>query len=177
MSIKRRIWALPIISTIIFVLGVAVSTSFALGALDSIRASESEDFPALGAEKALASDIEAVTAGLRDAVSEGDKARIGQVGEQAAKVRGRIAEIGGIAGMADTGNRLASEFDDYYAPAVSAAKIMLEMEQGDMAATVSRMQSSLNTLNSDVAKLNESAQRQFAAGIRRRGHLSPPLSA
>ncbi|HEX8602600.1 MAG TPA: chemotaxis protein, partial [Pseudoduganella sp.] len=74
MSIKRRIWALPVVSTIIFVLGVAVSTSFATGALDSIHATESVDFPTLGAVKALGGEVEAVTIGLRDAVSEGDKA-------------------------------------------------------------------------------------------------------
>ncbi|MBB3219974.1 methyl-accepting chemotaxis protein [Pseudoduganella umbonata] len=165
MSIKRRIWSLPVISTVIFVLGVAVSTSFATRALDSIHATESVDFPTLGAVKALGSEVEAVTAGLRDAVSEGDKARIAQVGEQAAKVRARIAEIGKIDGMAETGKRLAQEFDDYYSPAVSAAKIMLEMEQGDAGATVTRMQSTLNTLNGDIAKLNDNAQRQFAAGI------------
>jgi methyl-accepting chemotaxis protein len=165
MSIKRRIWALPVVSAVIFGLGVAVSTSFATGALNSIHTTESVDFPALGVSKALAADIEAVTNGLRDAVSEGDKARVGQVGEQANKVRARVAEIGKIDGMADTGKRLSREFEDYYAPAVSAAKIMLELEQGDPGATVQRMQSTLTTLNADVAKLNESAQRQFSAGI------------
>jgi methyl-accepting chemotaxis protein len=167
MSIKRRIWALPVISTIIFGLGVAVSTSFATGALNSIRTTESVDFPALGAAKALTAEIAAVTDGLRDAVSEGDKARIGQVGEQATKVRAQIAEIGKIEGMADTGKRLGKEFDDYYAPAVSAAKIMLELEQGDAQAAVTRMQSSLTTLNTDVAKLNELTQQRFSAGIDR----------
>ena len=93
MSIKRRIWALPVISAVIFGLGVAVSTSFATGALGSIRTTERVDYPALGISKALAAEIEGVTNGLRDAVSEGDKARIAQVGEQAAKVRTRVAEI------------------------------------------------------------------------------------
>jgi methyl-accepting chemotaxis protein len=167
MSIKRRIWALPVISAVIFGLGVAVSTSFATGALDSIRTTERVDYPALGISKALAAEIEGVTNGLRDAVSEGDKARIAQVGEQAAKVRTRVAEIGKIDGMRETGKRLGKEFDDYYAPAVSAAKIMLELEQGDPGATVVRMQAALTTLNNDVAKLNETAQRQFSAGIAR----------
>jgi len=167
MSIKRRIWALPVISAIIFGLGVAVSTSFATGALNSIRTTESVDYPALGLAKTLTAEIEAVTNGLRDAVSEGDKARVAQVGEQANKVRARVAEIGKIDGMADTGKRLTKEFDDYYAPAVSAAKIMLELEQGDAGAVVARMQSALTTLNKDVATVNEGAQRQFSAGIAR----------
>jgi methyl-accepting chemotaxis protein len=167
MSIKRRIWALPVISTIIFGLGVAVSASIATGALNSIHMTESVDFPALGASKALAAEIEGVTNGLRDAVSEGDKARITQINEQAGKVRGRLAEIGKIDGMAATGKRLTKEFEDYYAPALSSAKIMLELEQGDAQATVGRMQSTLGVLNADVAKFGESAQQQFKAGIER----------
>ena len=167
MSIKRRIWALPVISTIIFGLGVAVSASIATGALNSIHTTEAVDFPALGASKALAAEIEGVTNGLRDAVSEGDKARIQQIGEQAGKVRGRLAEIGKIEGMADTGKRLAKEFEDYYAPALSSARIMLELEQGDAQATVGKMQSALGVLNKDVAKFGEAAQQQFKNGIDR----------
>jgi methyl-accepting chemotaxis protein len=167
MSIKRRIWALPVVSTIIFGLGVAISASIANNALDSIHTTESVDYPALGASKALTAEIEAVTNGLRDAVSEGDKARVTQVGEQANKVRARVAEIGKIAGMGDTGKRLGKEFEDYYAPAVSAAKIMLELEQGDPQAVVGRMQSTLATLNADVAKVNDLAQKNFKDGIAR----------
>jgi methyl-accepting chemotaxis protein len=167
MSIKRRIWALPVVSTIIFGLGVALSASIANKALDSIHTTESVDYPALGIAKALTAEIEAVTNGLRDAVSEGDKARVATVGEQANKVRARVAEIGKIEGMQDTSQRLGKEFDAYYAPAVSAAKIMLELEQGDPGATVQRMQSTLATLNGDVAKLNEQTQQNFKAGIAR----------
>ena len=167
MNIKRRIWALPVISALIFGLGVAVSTGFANGALDSIHATESVDYPALGSAKALAGDIDSITNGLRDAVSEGDPARVGQIDIQATKVRAQIVEIGKIDGMADTGRRLAKEFNDYYAPAASAARMMLDAEQGDVGAAVARMQAALATLNDDVAKLNELTQRQFSDGIAR----------
>jgi methyl-accepting chemotaxis protein len=167
MSIKRRIWALPIISAIIFTLGVAVSAGIANKALTSIHTTESVDYPALDISKELAGDIESVTNGLRDAVSEGDKARLTQVGEQANKVRAKLASFGKIDGMGPTGERLSKEFEQYYAPAVSAARIMLEMEQGDPQAVVTRMQSTLATLNTDVAKVNEQAQKQFKAGITR----------
>src|SRR5690606_22976803 len=51
------------------------------------------------------------------------------------------------------------------APALSSARIMLEMEQGDQQATVGRMQAALAVLNADLAKTVDAAQRQFAAGI------------
>ncbi|WP_426173347.1 methyl-accepting chemotaxis protein [Massilia sp. TWR1-2-2] len=165
MNIKRRIWALPVISTIIFGLGVAASATIATGALGSIRMTEQVDYPVLDAAKTITLDVGAVADALRDAVTEGDKARIAQVGEQAGKLRAKIAAFGKIDGQAGNGERLTKEFDAYYAPALSAAKIMLEMEEGDPQATVARMQSTLATLNADLAKTNAAAQQQFKAGI------------
>ena len=165
MNIKRRIWALPLISTLIFGLGVAASAVIATGALDSIRTTEQVDYPVLDGAKSITLDVEAVANALRDAVSEGDKTRTAQVGEQAVKLRAKLAKFGAIDGQGANGARLLKEFDAYYAPALSAARIMLEMEQGDAQATVTRMQGALATLNQDLAKTNEAAQRQFAAGI------------
>ena len=165
MNIKRRIWALPVISTLIFSLGVAASAFIASGALDSIRTTGQVDYPVLDAAKSLTLDVGAIADGLRDAVTEGDKARVTQVGEQAAALRTRLARFAAIPGQSAVGARLQKEFDDYYAPALSAARIMLELEEGDPQATVKRMQSTLAVLNDDLAKTNAAAQKQFAAGI------------
>ena len=165
MSIKRRIWALPVIATVIFGLGLAVSASLATSALQSIRTTESVDYPVLDAAKSLTLDVAAVGDALRDAVTEGDKARIAQVGEQADKLRAKLGKFAAIPGQAGNGARLLKEFDAYYTPALSAARIMLELEQGDPPATVKRMQGALTVLSDDLAKTNEAAQQQFKAGI------------
>ena len=165
MSIKRRIWALPVISAIIFGLGAGASAMIANGALNSITTTASVDYPVLDASKALILDVAAVTDGLQDAVAEGDKDKIGQVGEQANKLRAKLEKFKQIPGQLEVGTRLGKEFDAYYAPALSAARIMLEMEQGDPQTVVGKMQSALAVLNGDLAKVNEAAQRQFAAGI------------
>ncbi|MCD2517308.1 methyl-accepting chemotaxis protein [Massilia sp. G4R7] len=165
MSIKRRIWALPVISAIIFGLGAGASAMIAKGALDSITTTASVDYPVLDASKALTLDVAAITDGLQEAVAEGDKDKVGQMGEQANKLRAKLEKFKQIPGQQDVGARLAKEFDAYYAPAQSAARIMLEMEQGDPQAVVGKMQAALATLNGDLAKINEAAQRQFAAGV------------
>ncbi|MEH6435220.1 methyl-accepting chemotaxis protein [Massilia sp. DD77] len=165
MSIKRRIWALPVISAIIFGLGAGASAMIATGALDSITTTESVDYPVLDASKALSLDVAAVTDGLQDAVAEGDKEKIAEVGEHAAKLRGKLDKYSQIPGQRETFTRLGKEFDAYYAPALSSARIMLEMEQGDAQAAVGKMQAALAILNKDLAATNEAAKRQFTAGI------------
>ena len=165
MSIKRRIWALPVISAIIFGLGVTASAVIATGALKSISTTESVDYPLLDTAKSLTLEVEAVTNGLRDAVTEGDKARLDQVAEQASRLRAKLHKLAQLEGQRDTATRLAKEFEAYYGPALSSARIMLEMEQGDMQAAVQRMQSALAVLNDDLAKTSQAAQKQFTAGI------------
>ena len=125
MSTKRKIWALPVVSAVIFGLGLAVSAYLSTAALNSIHATESADYPVLDMAKSLTLDLAAVGDGLRDAVSEGDKERIGQVDGQAVKLRAKLAAFAAIPGQREHGMQLAKEFDAYYAPAMSAARIML----------------------------------------------------
>ena len=165
MNIKHRIWSLPVISTVIFGLGIAASAYIATGALSSIRTTERIDYPVLDIVKSTTLDVGGVADALRDAVSEGDKSRVTAVAEQANKLRAKLAQLALLDGQAATAARLQKEFDAYYAPAVSAAKIMLEMEQGDAQATVAKMQSTLAVLNADLAKTNSAAQAQFKGGI------------
>ncbi|WP_426195651.1 methyl-accepting chemotaxis protein [Massilia sp. DWR3-1-1] len=167
MNIKYRIWALPVISTIIFGLGIAASAYIATGALHSIRTTEQTDYPVLDLIKSTTLDVGAVADALRDAVTEGDKSRVTAVGEQAGKLRAKLRQLGALDGQAATAARLQTEFDAYYAPALSAAKIMLDMEQGDPQATVARMQSTLAVLNTDLTKTNAAAAAQFKDGIAR----------
>ena len=169
MSIKRKIWALPVISTLVFGLGIGVSSVIATGAMHSIDRTSTLDYPLLDTSKALSQEVGAISDGLRDAVSEGDKARIGQIGEQAGKIRMRLDKLAALEGQGAAGARLRKEFDDYYVPALSAARIMLELEQGDMQGAVSRMQAAQRVLQTDLARTGEAAQRQFQAGIERSG--------
>ena len=165
MSIKRRIWALPVISTLIFGLGVGLSATIANDALKSINSTERTDYPVLDASKSLTLEVKDITDGLMGAVTEGDKARVADIGKQADAVRAHLKQFAAIDGQAANGARLLKEFNDYYAPALSAARIMLELEQGDAQAVVPKMQSTLATLTKDLEQTQARAKVQFTAGI------------
>jgi methyl-accepting chemotaxis protein len=165
MSIKRKIWALPVISTVVFALGLSVSTYLVLQAKKSINATETIDYPVLDTAKSLTLDVGGISDGLRDAVAEGDRSRVKQMPEQAAKLRAKLKAFGEIEGQGAVGARLTSEFDAYFTPALSAARIMLDLEQGDPQAAVTNMQNALKVLNDDLAKTNEDARKHFSAGI------------
>ena len=170
MSIKRRIWALPVVSTIIFGVGMAVSVYFSSTAITSIKTTESIDYPILDKSKALQSEVQGFVDALKQAVGEGDKKAIEAIAENAKKVQAKFNKLGDIPGQKILSERLSKEFDAYYAPALSVAKIMMGIEQGDPQAAITQMQTTLKTLETDLNKTVETAQKQFAAGVESSGN-------
>jgi methyl-accepting chemotaxis protein len=170
MSIKRRIWALPLVSTVIFGIGLAVSVYFSTTAINSIQTTESVDYPVLDKSKTLQNDVQAFVDALKQAVGEGDKKAIDGLADNAKKVQEKFTSLGDIPGQKELAVRLAKEFDAYYAPALSVAKIMMGTEQGDPQAAIAQMQSSLKVLETDLGKTVEAAQKQFASGVEGSGN-------
>lgn len=165
MNIKQKIWALPLISTLIFGLGVASSSYIANGALKSIRTTERVDYPALDKVKNVALEVDAIADILRDAVSEGEKEKLLAADNHAKKVREHLSSFAALEGKDAVGGKLSKEFDAYYKPAVQSAKIMLEIEQGDPQIAVQQMQSALSVLKADLTKESANAQKQFNEGV------------
>ncbi|WEM94194.1 methyl-accepting chemotaxis protein [Telluria mixta] len=167
MSIKRKIWALPAVSILVFGLGIGASSMIATDALHAIDRTARLDYPLLDLTKTLTQEVGAVADGLRDAVGEADRARLGQIAVQAATVRTRLVRLAGMEGQRAAGDRLGKEFDAYYGPALTSARIMLDMEKGDVQAEVESMQKAQRVLQADLARTSEDARRQFQAGIGR----------
>ena len=165
MSIKRRIWALSVISTVIFGVGLAVSVYFSTTAITSIKTTENIDYPVLDKSKTLQNDVQGFVDALKQAVGEGDKKAIDTIAENAKKVHEKFSKLGEVPGQKALAERLAKEFDAYYAPALSVAKIMMGTEQGDPQAAIAQMQSTLKVLETDLAKTIDAAQKQFTAGV------------
>lgn len=169
MSIKRRIWALPVISTVIFSVGLAVGVYYSTTAIKSIKTTEKVDFPVLDQTKSLQSEVQGVTDALKEAVTEGDKKRLDAVAESSKRVREKFKKLGEIAGQREIADRLSKEFEDYYTPALNVAKIMLSIDQGDPQAAIGQMQSALKILETDLTKSVEAAQLGFTEGVERSG--------
>ena len=167
MSIKRRIWALPIIATVIFGVGIAASVYFSTTAMESIKTTERIDYPVLDRSKNIQADVQGIVDALKQAVGEDDKKGIDAVVERAKKVKEKFKNLGSLPGQQALGDRLNKEFDAYYTPAISVAKIMLGVEQGDPQAAIGQMQSSLKVLEDDLKKTVDTAQAQFTAGVDR----------
>ena len=106
MSIKRRIWALPVLASIIFAVGLAVTVYFSTSAISSIKATEEIDYPVLDSVKLISASVQGLADELKDAVSEGDKKRIDAVAVSAQKIRDKLAKLADLPGQRGLADRI-----------------------------------------------------------------------
>jgi methyl-accepting chemotaxis protein len=165
MRIKQRIWSLPIISGLVFGLGVAVSVVIATGALSQIDDLGAVEYPYLENAKAIQAGAQAVTDALQSAVAEGEASQLDAVAAKAAAVQELIAKVADLEGHRETGELLRARFDAYYKPSLDASKLMLGVTQGDSASAIARMQEGLNALTPVLENTVKDAQADVSAAL------------
>lgn len=165
MNVKSRIWSLPVLSAVIFGVGVASSSYVANQALHSIRTTRDIDYPTLAGSGGLQVEMHGIEEALNSAVGDGDKKALDAIGVRADKFRGNLKAFGAIPGASANAERLESEFDSYFDSANHAARMMMGTETGDQQAVVEKMQTSLKTLAADLEAIRNAAQQQFSAGV------------
>ena len=165
MNIKKRIWSLPAISAVIFGLGLAVSSFYSTSALRAIERTGAVDYPVLNQSALLRTNVQEIADDLKNAVLEGDKKRLDTVNESAQKLRLKFTKFGAIDGQGATGTRLVAEFDAYYADAVRATRILLEIDQGEVPVAITAMQKTFGIITAHLDKTVAAANAQFTNGI------------
>lgn len=165
MSIKRRIWILPIISTVILAIGLSVSVYFTMDSISSIRATKEIDYPLLEKTKILTLNVEELVNGFKDAVAEGDKEKVDVLENYTLKLNEDIKKLSAIAKDKKEYEIVKQELNDYSKIALNVTKKMLGIEQGDVSGLIPEMQKSLNKLEVHLSKLNKASEAQFDAGI------------
>ena len=90
MNIKTRIWSLPVISLVIFTIGIAVSAYFSNRALGSIERSGAVHYAMLNQSNILRADVQAIADDLKNAVMEGDKKRLTLIDDSIVKVKAKL---------------------------------------------------------------------------------------
>jgi methyl-accepting chemotaxis protein len=165
MRIKQRIWSLPLISGLVFGLGVALSVVIATGALRQIDDVGGVDYPYLENAKAVQAGVQGVTDALQSAVAEGEKSQLDAVDTKATQVSALIDRIGALEGHKETSGLLRARFDAYYKPAVDASKLMLGVTKGDAGASIARMQEGLNALTPVLESTVKDAQAAVTAAL------------
>ena len=161
MTLKTRIVLLPVMAALLFGLGIAVVLFYATRTSEAIHDVGGVAYPYLDASNRLASQLEGLGNTVQSAVAEGEKKRLDEAAERATAIRQTLAQIKAIAGKAQAGQQLESDFEAYYAAAVETAQLFLGMKQGDQAGAIPRMQAALKRLDTALGAVREEARAGF----------------
>jgi methyl-accepting chemotaxis protein len=165
MNLKTRIWMLPAIAAVIFLISgtaVVVVASRADGALGALGES---DYPYLDGVNRLANQLENLHGTLAVAIAQSDKDMLSGAQATAEQMRATLEQIGKTPGHAQNAKELTALFDRYYSTALPAARIFIGLDPGDATSAVAPMQASLKDLRAAVSTAQTAATEAFSAQL------------
>ncbi len=165
MSVKSRIWMLPLLAILIFIGGIATVLAFSARTSKSIQELGSVDYPYLDATTQFASQLEALGATIQGAVAEGERKRLDEATDRASAMRKTVTAISVIPGKAQVGDALGKLFEAYFAASKDTAQMFLGTKTGDQASAVATMQGAQKALEAQLKWMRDDARARFDAGL------------
>jgi methyl-accepting chemotaxis protein len=159
LTLKARIWALPIVSAVIFALGAAVvgwlstRTSGAIGSLGAV------DYPYLETVTQLGQLFEEFGTAVQSAVAEGEKKRLEEVNDKVAAMKRLAATAQKLDPRPEAGGAMPKLIDEYTTASIEAGQVLMGAKQGDTAAAISRMQAAQRQLADRLPAMRKAAKQ------------------
>jgi methyl-accepting chemotaxis protein len=166
MSVKMKIWFLPIVATIIFALGTFAVLYISTSTLSTINGVGATQYPYLDATNKFATRLDGLLATITSAVSEGEKKRLDEAKEIAGQMRTILKDAENLAGHNEQVRTLSAEFEAYFNASMTTAGLFLGDIKGDPAASVPKMQETQKKLEASLKAQRELAQTEFTAALK-----------
>lgn len=161
MSVKLKIWFLPIVATIIFALGTSVVLMFSATTLSTIEGIGESQYPYLDATTVFSSQLDTVSATIQSAVSEGEKKRLDEAREIAAQMRKTLGRVANLQDHSAQVKALSTDFEAYFAASIETAQIFMGEAKGDGPTSINRMQAAQKKLETTLHSERERARKDF----------------
>ncbi len=165
MNIKQKIWSLPIVAILIFVIGITITYVLSSSTSTLLNRVGKVDYPFLDKTQLLIADLAGIQETLKNAVTAGDKKGLDQAAEKSANFKETVAGMSAIPGKMPIAEKIKSEFDVYYQSANESASIMLGIKTGDIGKAMEKMQPALQALNTTLSSSKELATKEFESGL------------
>jgi methyl-accepting chemotaxis protein len=161
MSLKQKIWSLPILAILIFMGGMVTNYVFSSSTSRLLGDVSAVDYPLLASSQALIFDLNGVQESLTNATTAGDKQGLEKATLKANAFRKDLATLKAVAGQSDLADKIDRGFETYFGAAEQAAAIMLDARTGDIAAAIKMMQPALEALTAML----ETTKKQAVIGL------------
>lgn len=127
LSIAQKLYLIPIIGTIGFLLYLGITTKTALNNVELLEDAKGIQFPALLASREALVNMEKVRDTLSAAVTTGDEESLDKAGEFAEIAKQKLSEIGDVdPALRPEANDILNEFQTYYNTAFNVSRSMVD---------------------------------------------------
>jgi methyl-accepting chemotaxis protein len=167
MSIKQRIWLLPVIAILASILSLSANYWYSAAAGRVLAAADGVQYPAINDLNSMIAAATALEETLKYAVSVSDKNAIAAVDGKATAFRATAAELAKLSGQQKLARQLIGEFDTYHRSSTDAASMMLGIKQGDITSTITEMQASQAVLRKDLTDARDGFVGSFEGNLAR----------
>lgn len=165
MSVRRKIWSLPVIACLLFALGIAAVVVSSSRTVKAIADLGQWRYPALDHASRAVSLQGSFSATLQSAVAEGEPKRLDDARERAQELGKVLVAQADLLRRQGQRAELPALFERYRTAALQAAGLMLGQQQGDTVKAVAAMQSSQKSFEEALVRERERAQRAFDSGL------------
>lgn len=165
MTIKQKIWSIPLVSILIFSIGISITYKLAADAYDLLLQTDNIHYPYLRSIQSLSNDLKGIQESLVDAIDVNGGVGISLARQKASDFRKVGITIAALEGKAAISQKIVEQFNNYFAPAESAATIMMGAKQGEVAPDFNKMLVALNKLTATLQEEDLTATQSFSSSL------------
>lgn len=153
LSIAKKIYLIPFIGTVTFLIYLVMATTTALGNSKTLKNTRDIQFPVLQTSESALVSLERVKEALAGAVTTGDEEALKNANVLAEQLKKQLGQIGQLdSALNRETSSIIKTFDDYYAVAFQVSKEMVS-NTADMATIGARSQKMNGDYENTVKKL------------------------
>jgi diguanylate cyclase (GGDEF)-like protein len=165
MTIKQKIWSIPLLTILIFSIGIAFVYKSSSYTYDLLQRTGLIHYPFLQKIQILSDELLDIQEGFLDALDTNRKAGITRAQHNAEVFRQAAKSVAAIDGKNEISQEILVEFNDYFTSAESAASILIGIKQGDGMTDMGRMTVALNKLTNTLQREHLAATLSFEQSL------------
>lgn len=166
MSIRRKIWLIPILATLIFGLGMGLVLFTSSTTLTTIAGVGEIQYPFLDTTNRLISQVELMKSTFTAAVGEGEKKRLDEAKEQASTIRKMLEDSKRFSNQSQPVSALSEDFEACFASSLDTSLMMLGEKSGDSAVAIKQMQAAWKKLEETLQSASDTSHGEFAQALK-----------
>ena len=165
MTIKQKIWSIPLIAILIFSVGMAVTYKYSSYIYTLLQRADTIHYPFLRHIQTLSGNLGSIQEGFLDALDTSSSLAISRTRHKAEDFRNTAKAIGNIEGKQEISQYITDRFNDYFDAADSAAAIIIGTKQGNVVPEMERMVIALNKLTLTLQQEQIAADQVFEKSL------------